>query len=93
MAVQFIPVRIDAYAFKDAMAEQASFASTYSDKAIHANLLRRAKELELPIKAKQIVVKRNDYRCTVEANYTVEVKTIFFTYPWKFQPKVDREVF
>ena len=91
-ALKFIPVKIDAYSFKDSMAEEASFASQHSDDVIHANLVRRAKELELPIKPEQIKVTREG-QITVEAKYTVQVETVFFTYDWHFNPKVSRVVY
>jgi hypothetical protein len=92
-ALKFVPVRINAYAFADSIEEEASFASQRSDEAIHSNLVRRAKDLSLPIKAEQIKVARSDSQITVEADYTVQVETAVFTYPWHFQKRVIREVF
>ena len=91
--LQFIPVLVDTYSFKDSMSEEAKFASSRSDEAIQNNLLRRARELDLPINAKQIKITRNAGRIIIKADYTVEVETILFTYPWHFQEQTIREMF
>lgn len=92
-ALKFVPVKVNAYAFADSIEEEASFASQRSDEAIHRNLIRRAQDLSLPIKAEQIKVARADSQITVEADYTVPVETVVFTYPWRFQKRVIREIF
>ncbi len=91
--VKFVPVRVNAFSFQDAMNEEASFAAHRSDKIIKGNLLRFAKEKRLPITSEQLKLKREPGRMTVEADYTVMVDTIFFTYGWRFQEKVVRDVY
>jgi hypothetical protein len=90
---KFIPVRIHAFSFMDAMIEEASFAAHRNDKVIKGNLLRFAREYKLPISKEQIELKREPGRMTVLADYTVVVDTIFFTYDWNFKEKVVREIY
>ena len=90
---KFIPVRINTFAFLDAMNEEASFAAHRNDKIIKDNLMRMAREKRLPITKEEIKLTREPGRMTVEADYTVQVDTIFFTYDWRFQEKVDRDIY
>ncbi len=91
--VKFIPVRVKAFSFQDAMSEEASFAAHRNDKVIKDNLIRFAKEKGLPIIGEQIEVKREPGQITVETDYTVVVDTIFFTYDWQFKEKIVRDIY
>ena len=91
--VKFIPVRVHAFSFMDAMNEEASFAAHRSDKVIRDNLLRFARENDLPITKEQLEIKREPGRMTVLADYTVVVDTIFFAYDWRFEEKVVRDIY
>lgn len=90
---KFIPVRINAFSFYDAMSEEASFAAHRNDKQIKQNLLKFAREKRLPVTAEDLKVEREPGRMTVEADYTVVVDTIFFTYDWRFQEKAVRDIY
>ncbi len=91
--MMFIPVRIKTFSFKDAMHEEASFAAHRSDKVIRDNLLRFARENRLPITKEDLTLKREPGQITVEADYTVVVDTIFFTYDWRFEEKAVRDIY
>jgi hypothetical protein len=91
--VKFIPVRVKAFSFLDAMSEEASFAAHRSDKVIKENLLRFAREKGLPIDGEQLEVSREPGQMTVAADYTVVVDTIFFVYDWQFKEKVVRDIY
>ena len=91
--IMFIPVRINAFSFKDAMHEEASFAAHRSDKIIKNNLIRFARENDLPVTAEELTLKREPGRMTVKADYTVVVDTIFFTYDWRFEEKTVRDIY
>lgn len=90
---KFIPVRIHAFSFMDAMNEEASFAAHRNDKVIKNNLLSFARHNDLSISKEQIEIKREPGRITVKADYTVVVDTIFFTYDWRFQENVVRDIY
>jgi len=90
---KFIPVRINAFSFYDVMNEEASFAAHRNDKVIKDNLLRFAREKNLPITKEQVVLKREHGRMTVNADYTVVVDTIFFAYEWRFEEEVVRNIY
>lgn len=89
----FVPVRFNTFAFKDAMHEEASFAAHRKDKVIKENLLRFAREKKLPVTEENLKVTREPGRMIVEADYTVAVDTIFFTYDWRFQEKAVRDIY
>lgn len=91
--IMFVPVRVNAFAFKDAMHEEASFAAHRKDKVIKDNLLRFARNKGLPISQEQLKLRREPGQMIVECDYTVQVDTIFFTYDWRFQEKAVRDIY
>jgi hypothetical protein len=90
---KFIPVQVRAFAFKDAMSEEASFAGHRKDKMIHDNLMRAAREKKIPLDSDMLKIKREPGRIRVTAEYTVVVDTIFFAYDWKFDEEVVRDIY
>jgi len=91
--VKFIPVQIRAFTFKDAMIEEASFAAHRQDKKIRDNLMRAARENQIPLDKEKLLIERGPGRITVTADYTVVVDTIFFAYDWDFDEKIVRDVY
>ncbi len=56
---QYLEVQIRWYQIKDAVKEQASFASALDDQTIRARLQARADQLELPYTSRDWVIRRN----------------------------------
>lgn len=90
---KFIPVQVRAFTFKDAIIEEASFAAHRQDKMIRDNLMIAARENRIPLDKETLLIKREPGRIRINADYTVEVDTIFFTYDWKFKEEVVRDVY
>lgn len=91
---KFIPVYIAAYDFDTAMQTQAQYAGSFKpDAVIMTELLTKATELELPITRENIEIHRDSSRLTITADYTVPVKTFFFTYNWNFKEEQSAVIF
>ncbi len=94
MAYKFVPVYIAAYDFDNAIKTQAQYSgSMKSNEVIIKELLEKAKDLELPISKDDIKISRSSARLTITANYTVPVKTAFFTYSWRFTEEESAVLF
>jgi hypothetical protein len=90
-----VPVKIRTSEFYDVMQEQASFGSIKSEHQIQYEILRRAKELKIPVTKENLKVIRSQQAVTVEAHYqiTLEFFAGAYTYVWKFDPVVSRPTF
>ena len=90
-----VPVKIRASTFYDVMQEQASFGSIKSEHQIEYEILRRARELEIPVTKENLRVIRKRESVTVEAHYQIPIEFFggAYKYVWKFDPIVSRPTF
>lgn len=95
IAWEAVPVKVKTAELHDHMTDMAIYATRErSSEAIKKNVLAKARELELPLEAKNLSVDRDDARIRVVADYTVVLDFPFgITYDWKFHHEVDRPIF
>lgn len=94
MGFKFIPVYINAYDFDGALKTQAQYSGSMKpDETIYKELLQKAAELKLPITKANLKITRNQSQMTITADYTVPVKTLLFTYNWKFKEEETAVLF
>ncbi len=92
---KIVPVKIATSTFYDAMQEQASFGSIKSVQQIEYDLLRKAKDLDIPVTKENLIIKRTHEAITIEAHYEIEIDFFngAYKYVWKFDPVVSRPTF
>ena len=95
IAWKAVPVKVKSAELHDHMADMAVFATRErSSEAIKKNVLVKAKELGLPLDAKNLQVSRDESRIRLVADYTVVLEFPFgMTYDWEFHHEVDRPIF
>lgn len=95
IAWKAVPVKVKSAELHDHMADMAIFATRErSSEVIKRNVLAKAKNLGLPLEAKDLVVTRDDARIRLVADYTVVLEFPFgITYDWEFHHEVDRPIF
>ncbi|MBI3756313.1 MAG: hypothetical protein HY265_09150 [Deltaproteobacteria bacterium] len=83
--VKFAPPYITYYMMKTEVENDAQTAHLYDDQKIVSLIMIRAKEFELPIDEKDIVVERREGEIEISLNYKIDVnfftgyvKTLFF---------------
>ena len=90
-----VPVKVASSEFYDTMQEQASFGSIKDPKFIEYEILKKAEELQLPVKKDNLKITKLRESIKVEAHY--EITIYFFNgvykYVWKFDPVVIRPLF
>ncbi len=93
VGMKFIPVRAQAYQFKDAVRDEVVFAGSRrsTDDSIRSNLLEQAEMLGLPVSSANIKITRPGRKyIAVEVNYTVRIELVGgYTYDWAFSPKYE----
>lgn len=90
-----VPVKIRTSEFYDVMQEQASFGSIKSEQQIQYEILRRARELQIPVTKENLKIVRARESLTVEAHYQIPIELFggAYKYVWKFDPVVTRPTF
>lgn len=78
------------YKFRDEVQVTAQFGGALSEREVHARVLEIASELELPISADQVTVRKEGNHTRVEAAYVDEIEILpTYRYPWAFEVNVD----
>lgn len=88
-----VPVKIASAQLYDYMVEQAKFAHNAKPDRIKQRVLHKARELELPLDAKNLRVERVGDRIRMHAEYMVPVEYPGYTWNWKFEHDVDRGIY
>ena len=92
-AFVFIPIYVAVYDFTSKVDKEAQFGSQKSNTAIRKGLLQYGLGLELPIKDENLKVDRTRSKLTVKAEFTVPVKTLFYTYQWQVSTEKSYPLF
>ena len=93
VAYKAIPVKLAAAELYDYMDDQARFGARNSSNALKKGVLRKAKELDLPVTERNVTVKKEGGMVRMRCTYTVPVEILGFTYNWDFNLEVDRQIF
>jgi len=90
-----VPVKIASSEFFDTMQEQASFGSIKDPKFIEYEILKKAEELQLPVKKENLKITKMRDAIKVEAHYEITIDFFGggYKYVWKFDPVVIRPLF
>ena len=93
VAYEAIPVKLATTQLYDYMDDQARFGARTSANGLKARVLKRANDLELPVTKKDLTVTKAGGMIRMRCKFTVPVSVLGFTYNWKFDLKVDRQIF
>ena len=93
IAVKAVPVKLTDVEFGDFIEEQAQFSGRTTGDVIKRRILKKAKELEIPLSSKNLKVEKSMNRVRIECEYTVTLDFGFTTYDWRFEHEIDRPVF
>lgn len=90
-----VPVKVTTSNFADFMQEEAGFGSIKSPQQIEAEILAKAKELNLPVTKDNLTVRKTRESITIEAHYEITLDFFNGAYKpvWKFDPSFSRPIF
>ena len=90
-----VPIKMASAEFYDTMQEQASFGSIKDPKFIEYEILKKAEELQIPVRKENLKITKSSNSIKVEAHYeiTVDFFNGAYKYVWKFDPVVQRPLF
>jgi hypothetical protein len=94
LGFKVVPVMINAYAFRDYMEEEARFAALRNhDEELKKRVLRKAQDLDLPVTANDIKVRRSTTHFDIMVAYTIPIHTPIYTYNWSFNEETRAPLF
>lgn len=93
IAVKAVPVKLTDVEFADYIEEQAQFSGRASGETIQKRILKRAKELDIPLKQKNLRVEKSTRRVRIQCSYTVTLDFGVYSYDWEFEHDLDRPIF
>jgi len=94
LGVKIIPVRIDAYEFRDTLREEARYAAVrHDDKTVADRIMQKAKELEIPLRRKNLKLHRTTGEIIIQAAYEQPIDLKVTTYVYKFDVKEKAPLF
>jgi hypothetical protein len=84
------PVYFRYYQFKDGVQQTAQFSGTRSENELHNRVLELARELQVPLEADRLRVRRQDNRTLIDATYDERLELLpRYFYPWQLRVSVD----
>ena len=95
LGAKVVPILISVYEFRDSIEEESHFAAMprHDEEVIKHNILQKARELELPVGAKDVIVSRSSTRIDIKVKYTVPIETPVYTYKWSLDESLSAPIF
>ncbi len=93
VAVKVVPVQMSVMKLKDQMEEAAQLRWKDSNRKLERFIIDRAAELELPVGAKDVVVKKGGGRVKMDVNFIVPLDFYVFQKDWNIEIEMTREIY
>ena len=89
-----VPVLIDNYTLRDFLESEARFAALRKqDEEVKDRVLKKAREMDLPIGARDVMVSRSGGHFDIRVRYTVPIETPFRVFNWEFDETASAPLF
>ena len=69
-----VPIYLAKFQFEDELASIAKFSADHTEDQIHAEVMKKAKELDVPLQPENVHITKDNGRVVINTNYTVVVK-------------------
>ena len=94
LGIKLVRPLVNNYQFQEdikTVARLATYAENRTEENIREEVLRKAKDLGLPIKPDQVRVVKSTYGVNIDVRYNVMVETPAYTFNLKFNPRTSRK--
>jgi hypothetical protein len=94
VAVKIVPVRIDAYQFREALRDEARYASVHpNDRDVRDRILDKAQALGIPLTPEALDIRRTKTEVIISARYEKPVNLKLTTYTYRFSAEQRAPLF
>jgi len=92
--VRYIPVKISAYEFRDFVDQECRTGALRRDaEEVRDRIMEKAKDMDLPLQKKDLVVKKTKSEMIVRAKYVQAVDLKVYTYNYTFDHEYRAPLF
>lgn len=93
-AYVLIPIKVRTYEFYDAMREEARFGAVRRrDQIVHDRLMKKARQLKIPLKGENLEITRDGGQYIVVAHYTIPVDLAVYKTEWVYHERATAPLF
>jgi hypothetical protein len=93
-AYVLIPIKVRTYEFYDSMVSEARFGAVRNrDEKVHARLMKKARQLQIPLTGENLEIKRDGGQYIVIAHYTIPVDLAVYKTEWVYHEKATAPIF
>jgi hypothetical protein len=93
LAYKLIPVKVKAADMRDTIVDEAKSAGQHDEKVIRKTIMRKAEELDFPVKDENVIIERSSTYVAIDVKYTVPVELPGYTFNWNFHHHTENPVF
>ena len=94
IAVKYVPVKINAYEFRETLREEAKYMSVHrNEKEALERILERAEALEIPVTSKEIEIEFTKSEVIVSARFQQPIDFKVTTYTYRFDEELRAPLF
>jgi len=94
LGLKIIPVRINAYEFRDVLREECRYGAVrHDDAAVAKRIMNKAREIGIPLRADHLSVRRTTGEMIITAKYEQPIDLKVTTYVYKFDAKERAPLF
>ena len=89
-----IPIKVKTYEFYDRMRQEARFGAIKKrDEIVHERLMKKARQLGIPLDPKDLKIVRDGGNFIITARYTVPVDLTLYKTEWEFNERTMAPIF
>ena len=93
-AYVLIPIKVKTYEFYDTMRSEARFGAVRKrDQIVHDRLIKKARQLGIPLKAENLEIKRDGGMYVITASYTIPVDLTVYKTDWVYRERATAPIF
>ena len=93
IALRAVPVQVAKMQLQDYMKELAMTSPRQNSAFFRDRIMKRARDLDIPLKEKDIKINKSSRRVVMDVKYTVVLDLVVTEYPWNLEIRLDREIF
>jgi hypothetical protein len=93
-AYVLIPIKVRTYEFYDTMRSEARFGAVRKrDEVVADRLLKKARQLGIPLKKENLEIKRDGGMYVITAHYTIPVDLTVYQTDWVYRERATAPIF
>lgn len=90
---QIVPAKMRSAELYDYITDQARLAQRSSHEQLKKKILKKAGELEIPLRKEDLKVTGGRERISIHCTYSIPIELPGYTYVWEFEHSIDEQLY